>query len=365
DRSMARMLMRALRWSGAEVELASTFRSYDGSGDDHRQRCLQALGERLAARLCRRLKARPPELRPALFVCYHLYHKAPDWLGPVVCKQLCIPYVVIEASYAARQAHGPWSLGFEAARGGLDLASRVLSLNPGDEPGLRQYLGSRAHVLRRLAPFTDIEPWCIEAGAARRHPTGVDGPRCCRLVTVAMMREGDKLASYRLLAEALGELLDLDWRLEVVGDGAARDAVLAALSVLPEQRWHWHGRLPQPAIARLLGDCDLFLWPALNEAFGMSLIEAAAVGLPVVAGASPGVAGIVEDGVSGVLCEYASRPAFAAAVRRLIADPATRAGMGVAAARRARDEHSLPVAAERLRAMLAELCAQARSVRSA
>jgi len=42
---------------------------------------------------------------------------------------------------------------------------------------------------------------------------------------VAMMREGDKLASYRMLAGALGRLRDLSWRLLVAGDGSARAAV--------------------------------------------------------------------------------------------------------------------------------------------
>ena len=43
-----------------------------------------------------------------------------------------------------------------------------------------------------------------------------------RLIAVAMMRHGDKLASYRLLGDSLSRLLDLSWSLEVVGDGPAR-----------------------------------------------------------------------------------------------------------------------------------------------
>ena len=53
-------------------------------------------------------------------------------------------------------------------------------------------------------------------------------------------------------------------------------------------------------MAAALADSDLFVWPAINEAFGMALLEAQASGLPVVAGASGGVRGIVADRETGM-----------------------------------------------------------------
>ena len=84
DRRMARAFMALLADLGHEVELASRFRSYDGAGDPARQARLEWLGGRLAARLLRRYRQRPPDL----WFTYHLYHKAPDWLGPVVSRAL-------------------------------------------------------------------------------------------------------------------------------------------------------------------------------------------------------------------------------------------------------------------------------------
>ena len=52
---------------------------------------------------------------------------------------------------------------------------------------------------------------------------------------------------------------------------------------------------------RHLREADLFVWPAINEAFGMALLEAQASALPVVAGASGGVGGIVASGETGLL----------------------------------------------------------------
>ena len=102
------------------------------------------------------------------------------------------------------------------------------------------------------------------------------------------MRPGDKLASYRILGDALARLGDLAWSLEVVGDGAARPEVERALAPLGA-RVAWAGALGPAALARHLAAADLCLWPAVNEAFGMALLEAQASGLPVVAGASGGV----------------------------------------------------------------------------
>ena len=162
-----------------------------------------------------------------------------------------------------------------------------------------------------------------------------------------MMRHGDKLASYRILGEALAGLLDLDWSLEVVGDGVARSEVTTALSPLGS-RITWCGALSPHATARRLADADLYVWPAINEAFGMALLEAQASGLPVVAGDSRRVAGIVAHELTGLLVPPGDAVGFAAAVRRLLIDCGLRRHYGAAARRRVLAEHDLPVAAARI-----------------
>src|SRR5919204_176604 len=73
---------RALAHAGHRVQLASTFRTYDGDGDAARQRALRAQGEALAAQYAAEWRARAPSERPELWFTYHLYYKAPDYLGP-------------------------------------------------------------------------------------------------------------------------------------------------------------------------------------------------------------------------------------------------------------------------------------------
>ena len=98
DRQLGEALQEALRIRGHDTFVASRFRSFEGDGDARRQSRLAELGRRLGDRLVRRLSR--VERRPDVWFTYHLYHKAPDWLGPKVSRALDIPYVVAEASVA-------------------------------------------------------------------------------------------------------------------------------------------------------------------------------------------------------------------------------------------------------------------------
>ncbi len=312
------------------------FRSFEGRGDGQRQARLAILGRELAERYLRRCRAAPAGA-PQLWFTYHVYHKAPDWLGPRVAMALGIPYVVAEASFAPKQACGPWAAGHRAAERAIRHADAVIGLNPADRAGVLPLLADPSL-------WVAIEPF-LDAGLYLPQRQDAHGPP--RLIAAAMMRPGDKLASYRILGDALSHLLDLDWSLEVVGDGAARLEVEAALAPLGG-RVIWAGALGPAAVARHLADADVCVWPAVNEAFGMALLEAQASGLPVVAGASGGVAGVVAHELTGLLVAPGDAAAFAAAVRRLLVDRDLRRRFGEAARRRVSAEHDLAAAAARL-----------------
>src|SRR5262245_36343861 len=114
DRRMAQLLFEALRLAGHEPFLVSRLRSYDGSGDTVRQARLARLARRVAERRLREWR-KSPRFAPDLWFSYHIYHKAPDWLGPTVADELAIPYVAAEASVAPKQKTGSWALGYRAA----------------------------------------------------------------------------------------------------------------------------------------------------------------------------------------------------------------------------------------------------------
>jgi glycosyltransferase involved in cell wall biosynthesis len=340
DRRVAQLIMAALREAGHEIELVSRLRAYD-AGDPDRQRRLAALGARLAARAIDRLRRAPPRA----MVTYHLHHKAPDWIGPAIANAFAIPYVVIEASVAAKRARGPWELGFRASLDALARADVVVSLNPDDEEGVRAHVA--ASRMARLLPFLDHRPFVV----AR---VGHGGPP--RLHCVAMMRAGDKLESYRVLAAALARVADRAWTLTIVGDGPRRGEVEALMASLGD-RVRFVGAFDAPRLPGTYAAHDIFVWPAISEAFGMALLEAQAAGLPAVVGDAGAVATIVGEGETGLLARVGDADAFAAALARLIDDPARARAMGANAAAKIARDHGLARAARALDAILTRVAA--------
>ncbi|SFU94767.1 Glycosyltransferase involved in cell wall bisynthesis [Methylobacterium sp. 174MFSha1.1] len=339
ERTMARLLLLALAVAGFAPEVASTLRTRDPDGSRHPALRAASLAE--AERLIAAYRADPP----ALWFTYHVYYKAPDWIGPAVSRALGIPYVVAEGSRAPRRASGPHALGHVGAEAALDAADLILVMNRRDRPAL-EAARPGPQVLADLPPFLDPTEWPL-AGAER-----TPGP--LRLLAVAMMREGDKLASYRLLAEALMQLGNRPWTLDVAGDGPAADEVAALLAPFGD-RVRRHGAVDATGLSALYGAADLLVWPAVNEAYGMALLEAQAHGCPVAAGGYGGVADVVQDGVTGRVTPPGDAAALAAAINDLAAAPDRLAAMRIAALAFARTERGLDGAAARLRAALAPL----------
>ncbi len=358
DRRMAQHLWRALADAGDKVALAATFRSYDAEGNRRRQAALKASGTRLAKHLVRRYRAQPKAARPELWFTYHVYHKAPDWLGPAVSGALGIPYVIAEASFARKQTGGAWALGQQGAAHAIARADTLLSFTPEDEAGIAPLAKTRG-CLRRLAPFLDPAPYQAARAARAAHRGALAraldlAPERPWLLAVGMMRPGDKLASYRVLGRCLSLIAEPPWQLVVVGDGPARHAVEESLAPIGRARLRFAGVRDADELAAFYAAADLMVWPAYNEAYGMALLEAAATGLPAVAGRWRGVPEIVADGETGLLSEPRDDIGFAEAVVVLSGDTERRQAMGRAASARVAARHSLAAAIKVLRPALDE-----------
>jgi glycosyltransferase involved in cell wall biosynthesis len=363
DRRVAGLLMDALALAGHRVELASTFRSYDAEGDALRQAAMREQGGALAQRMVAQWRSGPAAARPDLWFTYHVYYKAPDWLGPEACAGLGVPYVIGEASYAPKRAGGPWALGHEATGEAIRRADLVLCPTRHDIAGLAPLRGERGGLVY-LAPFLDPAPFAAAARERTAHRAriaaaeGLD-PAVPWIAVAGMMRAGDKYASYCALAGALARLRGDPWRLLVAGDGVARAAVEAECAAAIPGRARFLGELSLEALAQTFAACDLYLWPAVNEAYGMAMLEAQAAGLPVVSCELRGVPDVVENGRTGLLVPPGDEAALAGAIRALLGDPERRAQLGRAAAAFVAGERSLATASRRLGGELARLRAGA------
>jgi len=133
----------------------------------------------------------------------------------------------------------------------------------------------------------------------------------------------------------------------IAGEGPARaalEAEAARLGISGSVRLAGFRRDVPGVLAAL----DLFVQPSLYEGFGLSLLEAMAAGRAVVASRVGGIPEIVDDGVTGVLVPPRDATALAAAILGLLADGGSRRRMAQAAARSARDRHSLRASVDRI-----------------
>lgn len=344
DRTMARLLFKGLERAGGDPMLASELRTLDSTGDPAVQKSFREQSGIEAARLLTQWRALPGSQRPRLWFTYHCYYKAPDWLGPQMADALGVPYVIAEASRAGKRANGRWSLGHAGAEAAVDRADAVFVMTAADREALERLKPPRQKLVD-CPPFLDLDAWPV-SHALRPEPAPP------RLLTVAMMRFGDKLASYAILAKALERIAALPWTLDIVGDGEARSAVEQIFERCRD-RVRFHGQIDdRDTLATLYTGVDVFVWPAVNEAYGMVLLEAQAHGCPVVAGRSNGVASVVRHGETGLLTHPGDADDFARAVTDLLRDGERRQGLGDAACRFVRSTRDLNTAAERIRSGL-------------
>lgn len=339
DREIARLIGSILDRLGEGWTLASRLSTWQREPDAARLADLERASAEEAERLIAEWHG--PKGRPSAWITYHLYHKAPDLLGPLVAHALDLPYVVIEASRAKKRATGPWAVGFQAADRALAAADAVVAMHGTDRAGLQDVVP--ADRLFTLPPFIDTAPFA----RIERVPRSAGAP--VRLLAVGMMRPGNKAACYRVLAEAMSELSEDDWTLTIAGDGEAAGAIRP---LFDPARTTFLGAVDRDRLVAAYAAADLFVWPAVNEPFGLVFLEAQASGLAVVGGRSRGVPEIVEDGVTGLLSEPEDARAFAGAVSDLIRNPDRRAHFALAARTRALGHHDVSQATARLASIL-------------
>jgi glycosyltransferase involved in cell wall biosynthesis len=210
----------------------------------------------------------------------------------------------------------------------------------------RDNLALMAHILVPSAHTADIlvGRYGAEPGRITVAPPGTDAaPRPRRpsrpplILSVGLLhpRKG-----HDVLLRALHRIADTDWRCVIVG--AAHDADCAAtLETLVREneltdRVTLAGFLPDAALDALYAEATLFALATRYEGYGMVFDEATAWGLPIVTCATGAVPQTVPEGAA-LLVPPDAPDAFAAALRRILAEADLSAAMAARSAEAGRD----------------------------
>jgi glycosyltransferase involved in cell wall biosynthesis len=176
---------------------------------------------------------------------------------------------------------------------------------------VRASLAERAETRAEL----DVPPDMVLAGTVANYTEQKDWPNLLR----AARRLADDGVPVRFCAVGQGPL-------EAEVEALHRELALEGIVTLTGFR---------PDAVRLMAACDVFVLASRFEGLPVALMEALALGLPVVATAVGGVPEAVTDGVEAVLVPPSRPDLLAGAVAGLVADPERRARLAAASRARA------------------------------
>jgi glycosyltransferase involved in cell wall biosynthesis len=283
-------------------------------------------------------------------------------LDPTIVHHVTLKPVLF-GSLAARRTGVPWVVNAVSGMGTLSLArgSRARLRRAVVRPLLR--LGSNRPNVRVIFQNAEDRAEYLAAGIVERDRavlipgSGVD----LEAFRPSPVPAGDPvvmLPARLIYDKGIGEFVEavrllrdrnITARFVLVGGLDPHNATAIAADTV--QQWitegvvEWWGH--RADMAATLGEATVVCLPSYREGMPKALLEAAAVGRPVVTTDTPGCRDCVEPGVTGLLVPPREALALADALQALLTDPLRRAAMGAAGRRLAERAFGLPLVIER------------------
>lgn len=187
-----------------------------------------------------------------------------------------------------------------------------------------------------------------------------DVPKNARLIVSTGRLVGWK--GLRFVVSAMPRLAH-DVHYLAVGAGPEAESLRAHASALGvAERVHLIGRVEHPELPEVLSQADIYVQPSIGEeSFGISVVEAMACRLPVLASDIGALPEVVADGETGMLVPPGDVRAWTSALADLLADPVRQERMGAAARACAEAKFTWAASAQDLEAILLEGAACAAS----
>lgn len=259
-----------------------------------------------------------------------------------------IPLVAVEHQPNALKHRGEWL----ASRLLMQLADAVVVLTQDYRGQLQARLGRgwRDRKVFLIPNGIDTDTFAPDAPAATSPP---------RLIGMAARMSGTKRQD--VLVDAFARLVAEDgpgqWRLSLAGDGETMQSLRERVHALGlDGEVAFTGYLGEAELLRWFKSLDLYAHASDGETLSTSLLQAMAIGLPIVGSDVPGICNLLAAGGGVGLLAEQSPEAFAAALRKIATEPALALELRQRSRALAVAEYSQAAMFARYNALLEQLC---------
>ncbi len=241
----------------------------------------------------------------------------------------------------------------------MDFTARVVAVSETHARYLRTREGLSVTTVAVIENGIDVDRWPPVTAASRAEArTALDLAESDRVVAMIAAMRPEK--AHEALLYATGALREAGLPVTVLlaGDGerrAALERLAGSLGVARDVRFLG----VRDDVARLLHASDVVVLPSRNvvETLPLAVIEAMAVGVPVVASAVGSIPELVGDGETGLLMPPGDGVALAERLEYIFNNPARAAEMASRAQNRVRDRYRIEATAQRYGDLFEELVA--------
>ncbi|MCD4720343.1 MAG: glycosyltransferase family 4 protein [Desulfobacula sp.] len=350
DLAIARGLVRYLKEQGHTIEIQSILRARW----IYFKPWLWFLLLLHFIRCLKNLTSNPPDL----WLTYHTYYKAPDLLGPWICKFLKIKYVIFQGIYSTKRRRKLRTIfGFYLNRAALVRADHIFINKMSDFKNLKRIISKERLTYVKPGIKPDEFKKDEVSGKKLRKQWGVK--TCPIILTAAMFRDDVKTKGLSWLIKCCAQLIKLKvkFHLVIAGSGEMENELKAiAQDYLPDHHT-FVGKIAPGQMFEFYSSGDVFAFPGIRESLGMVYLEAQSCSLPSVAFKNGGIPEVIDDQKTGFLVPMYDYRGFSEILKCLLTDDTLLKQMGENAASHVRKHHDIDLNYGRFEQILCQMSA--------
>ncbi|MCP4672897.1 MAG: glycosyltransferase family 4 protein, partial [Desulfobacula sp.] len=241
--------------------------------------------------------------KPDLWLTYHSYYKAPDIIGPFVCRILNIKYIIFQGIYATKPKRRFKTIfGFYLNRSALLEADHVFTNKLSDLKNLKRVIPEERLTYIRPGIKPSEFKKNVEFGIWQRKKWGIKND-CHVILTAGMFRNDVKTQGLSWLIRCCAQLvrLKINFHLVIAGAGKMESYLKNLAQDQIAGHYTFAGKIKREDMHKFYSSGDVFAFPGIKESLGMVYLEAQSCLLLVIAFKNGGIPEVVMDKKTGFL----------------------------------------------------------------